>query len=598
MTALLNPTRMANSLLSHRIQSCGWSSSLCLFACAWVQAQDAGVQLANTYFERGELQKTETVLADVIKDSPGDFAAHHLLGRIYTQNKRYAEAEEHLKAAIAANPESSEALRDLGEVYRRTQNRPAALEYLSRSVAIKPDQPTTQYDLGMLHLEGGDARSAARHLELARTYGLGHTGVLIHLAKAYLKLQQTEEGLDTLHVMLEKSPREAPLQLEAGKILFENLMYEEARGPLRTAWELSPDSYEAAFYVALVHYLLGEQEASLSVLLKLRASGNSTPEVVNLLGAVRAKMGETDEAVNVLRGAIDAAPERPDAYFNLGLILLERGDRTQANQLLERGGQVYRADAKVFYILSTQQACADVRQQLEKSPATNHKVSASSERASFYVQLGKAFQERLHFTTAAELLRNAWQLNPDDPDTLLLLGISCYNLAEQPSALAMFRKAATLRPNLDTAYYFLGNAYMSVGTNHDAIEAYRQAIRIAPSNPLYHYRLGRALFREERLDEALEAFGRALSLSPDSAATHSGLGRVCLKLKQEERAVAEFQEAIRLDPGLAEPYYYLARYYAQQGELPRAREFSAAFQRKAETARKIPGRSGYIRADE
>lgn len=544
------------------------------------------------------MQQAEAILVDVIKASPGDFAAQHLLGQICTQNKRYAEAEEHLKAAVGINPQSSEALRDLGEVYQLIQNRPAAIQYLSRSVAVRPDQPTSQYALGMLHLEGGDARSAAQHLELARTYGLGHTGVLIHLAKAYLKLQRTEEGLNTLQTMLEKSPREGTLQLEAGKILFENLLYEEAKKPLQAAWELNPDSYEAAFLVALVHYLLGEQEASLNVLLKLQSSSSKTPEVANLLGVVRAKLGQTDEAVRILREAIDAAPERPDAYFNLGLILLERGDRSEANQLLERGGQVYRGDAKVFYILSTQRACAEVGRQMELSPATEHEAGPSSERAGFYIQLGKAFQERLHFTTSAELLRNAWQLNPDDPDTLLLLGISCYNLAEIPSALAMFRKAAVLRPGFDTAYYFLGNAYMSVGTNLEAIEAYRQAIRISPSNPLYQYRLGRALFREERLPEALEAYGKVLSLSKDHAAAHSGLGRIYLKLNQEERAVAEFQEAIRLDPGLAEPYYYLARYYARQGELPKAREFSAAFQRKTEIARKIPGRSGYIRADE
>ena len=153
-------------------------------------------------------------------------------------------------------------------------------------------------------------------------------------------------------------------------------------------------------------------------------------------------------------------------------------------------------------------------------------------------------------SSAAELLRIGWELDPDNFEILLRLGICCYNLDYPSSALAMFRRAASLRPDSDRVHYFLGNCYTSLVNAPEALRAYQRAIQLAPNNAVYHYRLRKVLFRERRMEEALAAYKFGLSLSPDDAATHSALGRVYRRLKQEDLAVSEFREAIRLNLGL------------------------------------------------
>ena len=559
---------------------------------------DARIERGKEYLDTGRLQEAEALLAKIIESDPNNSEAHHLLGLSYLQEGRFREAERHLDRAAQLNPTSAEALKDLGEVYVRVHKRERAIKTLARSLFLKPAQPTTQYSLGMLFLEAGDTRQAAAHLGLARRYGLRHSGVLLNLGRAYLNLTRVEKALEVLDELLRASPRHAPLHLQVGKMLFENLLYEDAAPPLARAWELAPDSYEAGFYWALNNYLLAKPEESLKVLEELRAKGTQSSEVDNFLGAVYAKLGRTDEAIALFTKNIELRPDQPDAYFNWGLILLEQGDRSQAKKLLERAGTLYRGDAKIFYIIGAQQACSAVRQGLDQTRVGTPKEDSSADQANFYLELGKVFQNKFQFGSAAELLRIAWELNPDNFEILLRLGVCCYNLDDLSNALAMFRRAASLRPDSDKIHYFLGNCYTSMVNAPEALRAYQRAIQLAPNNAVYYYRLGNVFYRERQMEEALAAYKAALSLSPDEAATHSALGRAYQRLKREDLAVSEFREAIRLNPALPQPYYYLAQYHARKGHADEAEKFSTAFQRKTAIVKRTPGRFAHIRVEE
>ena len=573
---------------------------LCLFlpGVMRVWAIDSPIDRARACLANGQLEEAKELLNEVIQSNPDSFEAHWLLGSVYVQAKQITEAIPHFEKAINLKPDSPQALRELGDAYLEAGQRGKATSTLARSLALKPDQPTTQYTLGMALVEAGDYTQAAVHLAAARQYGLKHSGVLLNLGRAYLRLKRLDDAVDVLEELLRSDPGNWRIQLEVGKMYLENLLYDSAKPALSRARELNPDSYEAGFYEALVHYLLGEQPESLKVLLEMGTKGAKTLEVENLLGAVYAKLGQTETAVKVLKAAMDEAPDRPDAYFNLGLILLERGNRQEAAALLERAGALYRNDAKVFYILQTQQACQAARQSLEQTPPETQKEKTSPERADFYLRLGKTFAERFHYASAAELLRMAWELNPDNPETLLTFGISCYNLDDLTGSLALYRRAISLQPESDQAYYFLGNNFASLGNHSEAIEAYRKAIQRAPQNDIYRYRLGKVLFREGRTEEALAMFQAADELSPNNAATHCALGRVYWRIKKEDLAFSEFQQAIRIDPGFAESYYYLAQYYARKKQMGEARKFSDAFQRKTAMARRTPGQYAYLRARE
>jgi tetratricopeptide (TPR) repeat protein len=567
-------------------------------ACPQRDASPQQIEEARHDLDTGRLAQAETLLNKIVKSDPASSEAYRLLGLCYAQEQRFPQAITHLERAADLRPDSPETLRDLGNVCLKGHEREKAISALTRSVNLKPYQPALQYTLGILFLETGRNQEAAAHLQLAHSYGLKHSGVLLNLGRVYLNLHRIDDAVDALAELLNASQGDWRMQLDAGKMFFDNFLYESAKPALIRAWELNRDSYEAGVYAALVHYLLGEQTESLAVLLELRQKGDRSVEVEDLLGAVYAKMGQTDEATRILKGVMKEAPDRSDAYFNLGLILLEKGNREEAMTLLEHAGTLQLDNAKVFYIPATQMACAEARRALGPHPDAAPKQPSSSVRADFYLRLGKVFEDRFHYTSAAELLEIARELDPDNPETLLMLGVSCYNLDDLPGSLDMLLRAVSLRPDFEKAYYFLGTTYASLGKDREAIGAYRKAIELAPRNASYYYRLGKVLFRDGQTDEALAAYKTALSLSPDDGATHSAIARVYLRLKDDNRAVSEFQEAIRLSPELPEPYYHLAQYYARKGRRDEAQRCSEAFVRKTALNRKTPGQYAYVRARE
>jgi Flp pilus assembly protein TadD len=563
-----------------------------------VPTVDSPIEQAKACLERGQSQEAQALLSQFLKGNPENFEAYRLLAAAYVRSQQYAEAVTQLERAVQLKPDSPEAWKELGETYSKLQKPDKATSAFLRSVALKPDQPPTQYALGMLFLDARDYRQAAAHLEQARAFGLKHSGVLLNLGRAYLNLKRIDEALETLNQLRLASSRDWRLQLDIGTLLFENLLYQDAKEPLDLAWELNHDSYGAGFYVALNHFMLGEQAECLKVLQELRAKGARTREVGNLLGCVYAKLGQTDEATKVLKQAMEEAPDQPDAYFNLGLILLEQGKRKEAEASLERAGALYRGDAKIFYMPATQQACREARQILDQGQQATKPDEPSRQRSSFYRQMGEAFEQRFHYTSAAELLHIAWELDPNNAETVLSFGISCFNLDDLFASLTLFRRAVELQPHSDQAYYFLGGSYANLGRDSEAIEAYRQAIRLDPKNPSYHHRLGKLYGRNGHTAEALASYEAALALSPDDAATHSALGKLYLRLGKDEQAVSELHEAIRLNPNLAEPYYYFIQYYTRNGQADEAQKFTDAFARKSALARRTPGQFAYVRARE
>jgi tetratricopeptide (TPR) repeat protein len=559
--------------------------------CALEQAQD--------YLKRGQVQEAKALLTKFVKENPENFEAHQLLATAYVRIQQFAEAASHFEKASQLEPDSPEVWRDLGETYSKLQRPEKATTAFLRSVALQPHQPPTQYALGMLFLDVKDYPQAAAHLEQARAEGLNHSAVLLNLGRAYLNLKRLEEALDALNQLRRAGSTDWRLQLEIGQLLFENFLYGDAKEPLSQAWELNPESYGAGFYAALDHFMLGEQAECLKVLQELRRQGARTREVENLLGCAYAKLGRTDEAIRIFKQAMAEAPDQPDAYFNLGLVLLEQQKRQEAEVLLQRAGELYHGDAKIFYMPATQQACREAGEILDRTqPVTKQAGASSRGSAGFYLQLGRVFETRFHYTSAAEMLRIAWELDPSNPETVLLFGISCFNLDDRSASLALFRRAVELQPQSDQAYYFLGGSYASLGKDAQAVEAYRHAIRVQPQNPIYHYRLGKMYERNGRAAEALSSYKAALSLSPNDAATHTALGKLYVALSRDEDAVSELREAIRLNPNLAEAYYYLARYYARKGNADEAQKLSNTFARKAALARQTPGQFAYVRARE
>lgn len=80
----------------------------------------------------------------------------------------------------------------------------------------------------------------------------------------------------------------------------------------------------------------GEYELALGSFQLAAAKDGLTPEIVSSLGSANLALGRLNQAEDLLRRATEEDPESPDAWNNLGVVLIERGQTAEAAQVFRR----------------------------------------------------------------------------------------------------------------------------------------------------------------------------------------------------------------------------------------------------------------------
>jgi len=172
--------------------------------------------------------------------------------------------------------------------------------------------------------------------------------------------------------------------------------------------------------------------------------------------------------------------------------------------------------------------------------------------------LGVLRHQQGQHAEAADLVRRAVDLRPDDAALQLNLGNTLKALGELEGAIERFRNALTLAPAFALAHYNLGNAYATIGRHEDAMLSFGHAVRLQPGDASTHNNLGNAFHALGRYPEAVESFRRALKIRPGHAGAHNNLGMSLNALGDTAGALAQFRAALAAQPRFVAAHFNLA----------------------------------------
>lgn len=123
----------------------------------------AHLDLANGYYETGDLARAKKPLEFALEIDPRSWEANNLLGRIYQREGEVDLAERHFRIAVRSAPDNARVRNDFGVFLYQQQRYGDAREQL-RVAVEDPDNPlrSVAYEnLGLASLAVGD-RAAAR----------------------------------------------------------------------------------------------------------------------------------------------------------------------------------------------------------------------------------------------------------------------------------------------------------------------------------------------------------------------------------------------------------------------------------------------------
>lgn len=189
-------------------------------------------------------------------------------------------------------------------------------------------------------------------------------------------------------------------------------------------------------------------------------------------------------------------------------------------------------------------------------------------------QLGNSLLYEKNYQGAVSELREAAELDPENPNIQNGLGLAYQGLRLPEQAIPHYQKALQLRPNSPEFENNLGTAYAATRQWDLAIPYFQKAA----DNYLYRTRyvaydnLGSAYHHKADYRRAIENFKKATEYSKDYAPAYINMGLSYEALKEWNNAIAAYKKAAEIEPGSALPHLQMGDLYLRLNQQEAAVE--------------------------
>ena len=212
---------------------------------------------------------------------------------------------------------------------------------------------------------------------------------------------------------------------------------------------------------------------------------------------------------------VKKSPSSARAYCNLGKALQERKDFNEAERLFHHAYKLNLDYGVASYFLGRLYA---EQNRMDDAITFFHNALSKQIVNQFKVcnALGSTYKKKKDYSNAVLFYHIALELEPDNLETIINLGISYESSGRHQDALQVFENAAAKNLRSVDLYNNWGISAFSSGMLDKAIEYLQEAIKIDPEHPESHYNLGIAYGSKGLSSEARKEMALAIRLREKS----------------------------------------------------------------------------------
>ena len=288
------------------------------------------LDLAVHHHTAGRLPVAEGMYHQILKSTPNQPVALHLLGLIAHQAGQNESAVEFITKALAQNPDYAEAHNNHGRVLRALGRLDDAVASYNMALAIQPDFFEAYNNLGIVLRALGKLDDAAasyqKAIALKPDYAVAHT----NLGNALKDLGKPDEAVASYRKAITIMPGYAEAYCNLGSVLNDLGKAEAAAACHLKALGLEPDYAMAHFNLGNALQDLGKLDDAEASYLKALALKPDYAKAHNNLGTALQKSGKLDEAQAGYLKALALNPDYAEAATNLGTALQNLGKLDEA----------------------------------------------------------------------------------------------------------------------------------------------------------------------------------------------------------------------------------------------------------------------------
>lgn len=441
--------------------------------------------------------------------------------------------------------EMAAAFGHLGQLYLLYDIMEPAAAALRNAATLAPADPRWPYLLAIYETFEGNVEGTVAALDRVLALESRDLAARIRRGDALLEVGRPDDAESDYVSVLEIDPNHSAARFGLGRIEYERGELERAAQSFEIALRGQPDGSAIHHNIGLTLRRLGRRdEAAVHLernqhvrvafpdpLFEALQRLNASREAHFKRGTDAMRRGDAQSALSAFQAALDALPDDPVTLFNVGMALIELGDKAGAEERMRRAIDIDDGYREPHY------------------------------------NLALILAERGDLEGAERHLRRAVEIDPDDLEARVRHAESLTRLGRPADAIALLTGVLERDAAMPIAQLALGAAHQAAGNPEAARGALSDVLGAAPGarreRAEAHYRLAvlaetenshisrdRGTAPEETLDATVH-LDKAVQLDPDFAEAHALLGRLLAQQERYPEAASHFTRALARDPANA-----------------------------------------------
>jgi Flp pilus assembly protein TadD len=303
-----------------------------------------------------------------------------------------------------------------------------------------------------------------------------------------------------------------------------------ARRAYEAALKVAPRRVEALSNLGMVYAQLGQYEMATQQLKRAVALAPSEMGVRLNLAVVYMQAGDFGPASQELAEVVTRQPTNYRAHHLLGLCLLKLNDVQKGIAELEVVCKAEPGNLDAAYTLASSYISGG---QVEKAAPIVESLSRY-DTAEAHLITGSYYLAILEYRKALKELTRAKELNPRLPDLHSQLGYANIFVGNHETAMQMFETELAMNPQDTNSIALLGSLYRQFGRLEEAADLLNKAHQMRPMDLDIVFQMGLLAQSKGAMDEALKLLQGVAEKRPDDPPTHIALVKLYARLKRPD----------------------------------------------------------------
>jgi tetratricopeptide (TPR) repeat protein len=310
---------------------------------------DAQAMLGDFYLTLNDESAARREYSEIILKSPRSALGYVKLSRLYMRQGRVENAATQLQKGLGVVEDDQPLAAELVTVWLSAERFDDALDLCDQRLKAHPEKAFSHYLKGKVFSRMKKYDAARKAFEKAAEIDPMWPEAGNSLAAVFLLQDKKKAAIDHFAETLARNPKNATATLALGRLYEERGETDKAIDVYEKGVAKVPGFWSAANRLA---FLLADRATSAETLDRAlniaSAAYRMKPGqavIVDTLGWINYKKGETERALHLYEQLIAATPEDPVVNYHMGVVLEKSGDIDTAREKLQTAT---RGDAKFY----------------------------------------------------------------------------------------------------------------------------------------------------------------------------------------------------------------------------------------------------------